>query len=102
MPDNSGDTNTLEGIVPGFKDLPVEERMLIDAYRDKPEMMQVYQATKLMQLHGKFEKQKQTCGDRICSLEDSRKKAKWVGGTLLLIFTAVKGFILTKIFGVFG
>jgi hypothetical protein len=95
MPNN---TDQLSEIVPGFKDLPVEERLLIEAYQGKP-AMDVYQATKTFQLHQKFEEQCVKCNERISSLEDSRKKFKYVFGTVAVIFGAVKGFILTKILG---
>jgi len=101
MPDPTRDTAPIEPVAPmppGFDELPAEERLFIFGNKDKPEMMAVYQSTKLVQLHDKVGKH----DSRIESLEDSRKKAKWVGGTLLLIFTAVKGFILSKIFGVFS
>jgi hypothetical protein len=92
------DTDQLSEIVPGFKDLPVEERLLIEAYQGKP-AMDVYQATKTLQLHKKFEEQCIRCDDRISSLENSRRKFKWVFGTVAVIFGAVKGFVLTKILG---
>jgi hypothetical protein len=91
MPDNE--------MPPGFEDLPPEEKLFIFGNRGKPEMMAVYQATKTLELHTEFERQCKRCDERINSLEDSRKKFKWVLGTVGTIFLAVKGFILTKILG---
>lgn len=100
MPDNRN-TRRLDPVPempPGFDKLPVEEQMLIKAYKGDAEMMAVYQATKLGQLHVKHE----DIETRVISLEESRKKFKWVGGTILSIFGLVKAFILGKLFRVFG
>ena len=80
---------------PGFDKLPIEEQMIIQAYKGNPEMMGVYQSTKIIELHGKHDKH----DSRILSLERAHMRFKWVGGTILAILLAVKCFILTKVFG---
>jgi hypothetical protein len=99
MPEN-------EEMPPGFNDLPPEERMFIYSNRDKPELMAVYQSTKTLQLHDKFDGFKNDCekrfrktDSRIISLEDSRKKARWWFSGAVTIILALKTYILVKLFG---
>ncbi len=83
---------------PGFDKLPVEQQMIIKAYKGNPEMMGVYQSTKLVQLHDKIDKH----DSRIISLEESRKKIKWTlagAGTIIALFKAIIIAKWTKVFG---
>jgi hypothetical protein len=96
------DTKQLAEIIPGFKDLPVAERMLVEAYKSKPEVMAVYQATKTLQLHDKFEKQCIKCNKRFDSLETTRSRIKWYFGGALAVLMVVKAYILARITNLLG
>jgi len=99
MPDNNSDTAPLPPVAmpPGFEELPAEEKLFIYGNKDKPEMMAVYQSTKIMQLHTKFEKQCVKCEGRLDSLETSRSRAKWWLGGAFSILALLKAYIIGKL-----
>ena len=103
MPENNSDTSPLPPVQmpPGFEELPAEEKLFIYGNKDKPEMMAVYQATKTLQLHKKFDKQCIKCEGRLDSLETSRSRVKWWGGGALAVLALFKAYIIGKLVKIF-
>jgi len=100
MPDNSRDTRPVDPIAPmppGFENLPDEDKLFLYSNRGNPEMLAIYNATKTVQLHRKFDTQREKCEVRICSLEESRKKVKWWGGGALAVLLTLKAYIIGKL-----
>ena len=77
---------------PGFDELPTEERLFIVGNKGNPEMMAVYQSTKIMQLHQQHSKMH----DRIESLEKSRSRIKWTIGGAFAVILFFKAIIIAK------
>ena len=107
MPDSTSDTRPNDPVAPmppGFENLPDEDKLFLFSNRDNPQMLAIYNATKTVQLHRKHDKFCTDCetrhekvDSRINSLETSRSRFKWVGGTVLTIFGLIKTYIIGKL-----
>lgn len=107
MPEDTRDTKPLDAVPekpPGFDKLPVEDQTVIRQFQSNPDPVigLAYVMTKVAQVSAHQTTVGLECADRHKVVDAKLRgfeRLKWIGAGVLLVLSAIKAWVLTKVLG---